>query len=289
MINIVVASTALFAANVLAAGCGNAIVQNNCGYSVHLSNTPASGGGYEAIDEMLEAGGSYTQKWTELSNTMGWSIKMSKNGDYSTNVLQYEYTFHNDGTIWYDLSEVDGNPWAGNWEIEGSGSCNPRQAAYRYDTDDAYGMQDCPQESTITVSICSGTGHSDIPDDSSSKSAQPSVPAASSVAAPSSLPAPSSAPAPTTTTKHKGGYQGGRHTWAANKVVDVEGDAVVDVESKQAPSPSTTLVTSSIPVYAGSAGTVTNVKVETVTQYVTAVASPEGRRQHGHRHHNRQQ
>ena len=31
-------------------------------------------------------------------------------GSFGSDILQFEYTFHNDGIIWYDLSEVDGFP-----------------------------------------------------------------------------------------------------------------------------------------------------------------------------------
>lgn len=96
--------------------------------------------------------------------------------------VKYEYSFHADGIIWYDLSCVDGNPWDKDWEITSNGTdCNPKQQAYRYSTDDAYGMQSCPQASAITVTLCTGVsqdngesvdgGSSDSDDDSSSASA----------------------------------------------------------------------------------------------------------------------
>lgn len=195
------ASAALVAA-VAAESVGDAVVVNKCSYPVYLYDTPASGGGYTEVDKVLNKDDSYTTQWTELSNGAGWSIKLS-NSTELTYILQYEYTFQNEGTIWYDLSEVNGNPWDGNWEItSNTDTCSPRQAAYRYATDDAYGMQSCPQDATITVTLCSG----DSEDDTSSASASASattVASTSSAAAPSTssydAPSTTSAPAPSTT------------------------------------------------------------------------------------------
>lgn len=177
MINALLTSAALMGTTALASGLGKAVVVNNCNYDVSLSNVPASGGGYSNIDQKLSPGGTYTQTWTPLSNTMGWSIKLFKGQDMS-NLLQYEYTCHDDGIIWYDLSEVNGNPWdQEGWMIEGSPGCTPRQAAYRHPTDDAYGMQDCPDDSTITVTVCadsSGSGSPSSPAESSAPSSTPS-------------------------------------------------------------------------------------------------------------------
>lgn len=174
---------AIFASAALVAGAvaqiGNAIVVNSCDYDVYLFNTPSANGGYSEIDKVLSPNGQYEQEWTELTNGNGWSIKLS-NSTSLANILQYEYTFHDDGTIWYDLSEVNGNPWDGNWEITSSDTsiCSPKQQAYRYATDDAYGMQACPQAASITVTLCSG----DSSDDAAASSASSSVAAASTSA-----------------------------------------------------------------------------------------------------------
>jgi hypothetical protein len=237
-----------------------------------MSNTPAMGGGYSNIEQTLSSGDTYSQAWTELSNGNGWSIKLSKTaGAFQDNILQYEYTFHNDGTIWYDLSEVNGNPWDGNWEITASNGCTPRQAAYRYATDDAYGMQSCGDDATITVTVCSG-------DDSGSSS--PAPPAYGTTSA-----APS--PVETSTTKN---HNGGHHTWAeaANRVEAPAGDALLNVA--QAPSPTSEVeaapadAETPTDAYNGPAVTVTNVHMETLTKYVTATAAPAKRHEHHARH-----
>ncbi|KAI4761475.1 hypothetical protein E4T52_07831 [Aureobasidium sp. EXF-3400] len=197
MKNSVYATAALVAA-AAADSVGSAIVVNKCSYDVTLANVPSADGGYSEIDKILSPSDTYTQKWTSLTNGNGWSIKLS-NSSSLENILQYEYTYQNDGTIWYDLSEVNGNPWDGNWEITAdSASCTPKQQAYRYATDDAYGMQACPADAVITVTLCSG----DEDNDSAASSASSSVAAASTSSHSTfqtTVAAPTTSAAPTTT------------------------------------------------------------------------------------------
>lgn len=183
MVNSVIATVALFGASV-SASVGSAHVINKCSYDVYSCIVPAQGGGQEQKDLTLKPGDTWDQQWTELTNGAGWSIKFSHDeGQFGSNILQYEYTFHNDGNIWYDLSCVDGNPWDKNWEITSStDECAPKQQAYRYATDDAYGMQHCSQDASITVTLCSGeaadnsTGSDNAPSYDSAPAAISSAP-----------------------------------------------------------------------------------------------------------------
>ena len=276
MINTVLASVALLAATAVA-GPGSAIVINQCSYDVHLANTPAADGGYSAINQILSSGGSYSQVYTELSNSDGWSIKLSQSDNFGSDILQYEYTYHDDGMIWYDLSEVNGNPWDGNWEITATGSCTPRQAAYRYSTDDAYGMQACADTSSITVTLCSGTSGG-----SGGGSAAPSYSSPAESAPAQSAPAPTSeAPAPTSEAPAPSNTNTWTHTWG---VVGDKVEATVAKAKTKAPKP-TTLVTSSVTAaWDGPAITITNLVYQTVTEHVTATGAPPAKR---HAHHPR--
>ncbi|KAK5111987.1 hypothetical protein LTR62_004521 [Meristemomyces frigidus] len=160
----IIATVAVLASSAVAQSVGSATVINQCNYDVYMANTPAQFGGFSEVDETLKTGDSYTQTWTELTNGNGWSLKLSKSNTDWSNIMQYEYTFHNDGIIWYDISDVNGNPWNSDWEItanSSSSTCTPKQQAYRYATDDAYGMQSCPQDSDITVTLCSGESQND--------------------------------------------------------------------------------------------------------------------------------
>jgi len=273
MIKTALASTALFAAHALAHG--SAIVINSCSYPVHMSNTPASGGGFNAVNQLLSPGGSYTQSWTELTNGDGWSIKLSPTGNFVSNLMQYEYTYHNDGIIWFDLSDVNGNPWNANWEIQGSGSCVPRQAAYRFSTDDAYGMQSCPSGSSITVTLCTASGgsppvhHHPHPHPPHKHHHHHKKPVPPPVVPTTTQPAVSAAPETTTAPTSTTAAYTNTYTWGGppeEKVQDAGGNQKIGA-SKGHKTP-TTFATAK-----GPAVTVTDMQYETVVQYVTKVAS----------------
>jgi len=288
----IIAAAAVLATGALADSVGNAIIINSCSYEVYLADVPAAGGGYEEDDHTLQPGDKFTKTWTQLSNDQGWSMKLSKDTSFA-DIMQYEYTFHNDGIIWYDLSDVNGNPWDGNWEITAasdSSTCAPKQQAYRYATDDAYGMQACPQDSVITVTLCSG----DESNDGGAASASSSVAAetsslatatdASTFTTPSSAeptptstevastePASTEAPASTPTSSYV--YTGPHrsHSFKQNNV------------AANTPSP-TTLATVATSVVTPAAGvTVTEVDTAVVTEVVTAY----GKRHEHHRYHGR--
>jgi hypothetical protein len=288
--NTILATAILAGASV--ASAGSAVVINACQYPVKLCNVPSSNGGYDQIDKSLDSNETYTQAWTELTNGNGWSIKLSPD-ETLDHILQYEYTFHNDGIIWYDLSEVDGNPWNGNWEITSDKtSCAPKQQAYRYATDDAYGMQSCSDDVTITVTLCSGEDQNDGAAASVSSSvvaasstqvyeAPSSTAAASTTSAPaystpeaSSTPEPVSTQEPSTTATSAvstTSSKSHRHWWTQGK----------------AAQQSTTLATLAATSTQDNGAVVTNVQTVYETAYatVTAVAKREQPHEpHGHHH-----
>lgn len=283
MVNTILASLAL-AGSAVASSVGSAYVVNKCDYEVTLCNVPASGGGYDQQDKTLAAGESWTQAWTELSNGNGWSIKLSKSASLE-NILQYEYTFHNDGIIWYDLSCVNGNPWDKDWEITASGAdCSPKQQAYRYATDDAYGMQSCASSADITVTLCTGvSADNGNSTDAGSGSASASAPSyeSTSASAPSyssstSAPAPVAYTASSSSSVEPLGY--GPSGWT---------------HGYQAQTTPTTLATSAsltteVETYAGGAITITEVETAYVTAVVTAYekrGAPAPNRFRRHEHH----
>jgi len=259
----IIATVALLAASALADSIGQAVVVNKCNYNVLMHNTPAADGGYTEIDKTLSPNDSYTMQWTQLSNGDGWSIKLGKEDcDWQTNLMQYEYTFHGDGIIWYDLSDVNGNPWDGDWEItasSASSTCTPKQQAYRYATDDAYGMQACPQDSVITVTLCSGEDQ----DDSGAASASSSVAAATSAAS-TSFAAPSSTPAQVSS--------------YAQSASSVEASSTQYSSASPTTFLTSSVVTSAVTSTNAGGSTVTDVDTAVVTNVVTATQY----RQHGH-------
>lgn len=281
----IIAPLALLATTAVASSVGSAVVVNACDYDVYLFAVPGDDD-VSSIDKTLSYNETWEQEWTELANESGWSIKLSQDSTLDgSNLMQYEYTWLDDGTIWYDLSEVNGNPWDGNWEITtDSSDCSPRQAAYRYATDDAYGMQSCPGSATITVTLCSG---GDSSDDSSSSSS--SVVVESSTF--SSQVESSTVAAASTTT----------HSAKASTTAAASSSAKNSVGDNRVAAASTTVVSSSVTPTTFATAIVTtapNNDVVTVveTQVVTEVAYTTyynrgnhfGRRQHAdaHKRHN---
>lgn len=281
MMNSITASLALFAAGATALSTGQAKVLNNCDYDVYLCNVPAEGGGYSQQDQTLSAGDSWSQTYTELTNGNGWSIKLS-NSTSLANILQYEYTFHNDGIIWFDLSCVNGDPWANNWLITADNGCTPKQTAYMYPTDDDYGMQACASDANVLVTLCpSGdeSGSSSSVSVSAPSYETSSVSSASAYSAPasSSSAAPVSSASPSTTSESASAYTGG-WGWFSN-----ENGAVQEANAVVTP---TTLATSVVSQEANGADVTV---VEVVTAVETAIVTAYGRHRrhehHPHQHH----
>ena len=277
----VIATMAVLASPALAQ-VGKAIVSNQCQYDVHLTEVPAQGGGYETTEEILSAGDTWDTTWHELSNGAGWSIKLSKNTDLS-HILQYEYTFQNDGVIWYDLSQVNGNPWDGDWMITAtseSSTCSPKQVAYRYATDDAYGMQACPSDAEITVTLCSGEEQNDgiVASVSSSQAAESSsdvATGASTFSTPASTPASSEV---------------GVSTTPASSVPASSTPTTFQTAASTTPASSTFATTSSVVTTDGAGATVTEVNTAVETEVVTQThwwdnhGGHRWGRRHGHGH-----
>ncbi|TKA57863.1 hypothetical protein B0A55_12512 [Friedmanniomyces simplex] len=279
------------ASSALAQSVGRAIVVNACEYEVYVCGVPAEGGGYTEIDKTLSPNDTFTQQWTELSNSQGWSIKLSKDTALA-NIMQYEYTFHNDGTIWYDLSDVNGNPWNSDWEITAespSSTCTPKQQAYRYATDDAYGMQACPQDSVITVTLCSGESQNN----GGAASASSSVAAAtSSIASASSVSVystPSSeAPAPTsvesTTTTSAGSVASTTPVASSTPITTAQSWRSHSWQQANAAATTlaTSLVASSTTTTAPNGATVVDVQTAVVAEIVTATVNAKRHAHHPH-------
>ncbi|KAF2214607.1 hypothetical protein CERZMDRAFT_110227 [Cercospora zeae-maydis SCOH1-5] len=291
MKNTAMASLALFASTVAgdygysATGVGSAVVVNNCNYPVKLCNVPSAGGGYEEEDTSLAPGGSWSQVYTQLSNGNGWSIKLSKT-DSLDQILQFEYTSHGDGIIWYDLSCVNGNPWDHDWEITANGTqCAPKQQAYRYSTDDAYGMQSCAQDSVITVTLCTGTS-ADKGDTANGSAPAPSSSAAASSSAPSAPPASKAPPPPASPPSYQQPSSSSPTTAAAPTPPAYTWNNKDASKSKAPQTTPTTLATSVTTTQSNNAAGVTITEFETL--YTTAevtVYNRHRRHEHGRAQH----
>jgi hypothetical protein len=293
----IIALTAL-AASVSASSLGSAIVINKCSDDVWLWNTPSDDGVHTAVNKVLSSGDSYSQQYTELENKMGWSLKLS-NTSSQDNVMQYEYTYLGDGVIWYDMSNVNGNPWSGNWAFSSDdSSCKPTHCAYQYSTDDQGGMQsDCDSSASITVTLCAFADASDgsvagTDDDEAWMSAvcedggsytDTSTGGVATVyptsqATSSSAPSTTSSSSAAASTSSADGWNGGPISYP-NKNVESTSSA------SSSPTPTTFSTSTVTPAPSSSTGTFV---IETAVVYTTVyISNPSKRDVHHHQHHAR--
>jgi len=90
---------------------GQATVLNNCNFDVFVyacSQNPANCTGESTI---AANGGTFDETYLDAS-TLGRSIKIGTTaGETDKPILQFEYTNNGNGSVFYDLSEVNGNPF----------------------------------------------------------------------------------------------------------------------------------------------------------------------------------
>lgn len=138
------------------ASAGSALVHNLCEYEIYMCNTPSTGGDYDEIRKTIQPGETYNQQWTILSTLQGLSIKLAPSAaKLQIQPMQYEYTYAGSATIWYDISNVNGDPFEGNWVMNSTNpSCKPRHMSYWESFDDQTSMQECNAQSDIALYIC---------------------------------------------------------------------------------------------------------------------------------------
>jgi len=108
-------------------------------------------------------GDSYSHTYETAPNGGGWSIKLAPGindvDDPEKPIMQWEYTFLNDGEIWYDLSGVDGSPYGDDWEISNDNpTCAVEQKQYLHPTDDTKMQGSCQDSTSIKVTLCPNGG-----------------------------------------------------------------------------------------------------------------------------------
>lgn len=294
MKNAIIAAVAGLAAT--AAAAGQAIVNNQCDYDVHINFVPCSGSASGV--STLKAGSQNQTTYDSCPGGCGWSIKIGTEESLSGDILQYEYTYVDDGAdLWYDMSLVNVNaledydvtfwnatlddnqtlpakkapiPWS--FSTESDAACTPLQRPYNYPDDNA-GSQCCHDPSvSITVNLCpagssSGSSASSSVAASSASSTQLSsysAPATSSSSASAvqttfatSTSATPSSSSSAASSSSSGGYG---HSWGGViKEADVQAQ--------------TTAITTSSASVTTSTAADGNVATEVVVDYVTEIAT----------------
>ncbi|KAF2792593.1 hypothetical protein K505DRAFT_338561 [Melanomma pulvis-pyrius CBS 109.77] len=149
---------------------GNAIINNHCGYDVHLLSTSTN------AQSVIPAGQTFVEG---LTGGAGKSLKLAKDpaGFWAHGITQFEYTVTD--TLWYDISLIDcanGNDAGGcpgheggiRLEATGDGCAVAECAANSYCPDQAYFVwnDDLATKSCgpgqaggdVTMTLCSGAG-----------------------------------------------------------------------------------------------------------------------------------
>lgn len=158
----IIASAAMLLSMASPAMAGTAHVVNNCGFQVYFASVAQSA---HANMSPLPSSG-YSEAYG--AEGVGVSIKLAPNA--TGTVTQFEFTPY-DGNIAYDISNIDGNPFAmGGMQLAPSMvgadgyptcqvvSCPAGQAT----CDAAYNQPDdvrtmvCPEESDLTMTLCPG-------------------------------------------------------------------------------------------------------------------------------------
>lgn len=193
---------------------GSATVVNNCGFPIY----------YAAVGQSQAAGmqqmqGSYSQQFSQPGN--GYSIKLatSPSGD----VTQFEFTLGSDGKINYDLSNINGNPFAaGGMLVEPSmsgDSSNPScvpiscpagasTCTAAYNQPDDVRTHVCSDQADLVLTMCPGGSPSGGSGASAPSSSQPAASSTTTWAAPASS-STSSSSAAASPTQTQGSYNNG--------------------------------------------------------------------------------
>lgn len=181
-------SAAVLLALAPAALAGSATVVNNCGFPVYMASVAQNGDG-----TMHDMGSSYTESYG--ADNVGVSIKLSPS--MGGKVTQFEIT-PSGGKIFYDMSNIDGNPFAADGMSlvpsmtndpanptcqavdcpAGQSSCSAA-----YNNPDDVRTTVCNAASNLVLTICpGGSGTTPTTSQPSASAAASSAPAATSAA-----------------------------------------------------------------------------------------------------------
>ena len=156
-----------FGASVMA--LGSATVVNKCDFPIFYA--PVSQNTTPGMQQMQ---GDYSQQYSQPGN--GYSIKLSPSP--SGSITQFEFTLDSHGNIFYDLSNINGNPFASNgMRVDPSmigdssnPSCvaidcpaGPSTCSAAYNQPDDVRTHACSDQSDLVLTICPDGGSAGSP------------------------------------------------------------------------------------------------------------------------------
>ena len=131
---------------------GKAIVQNKCSFPLWVWSV-----GVQTTDAYkVDPGRSYSESFHPALNGGGISIKVSKTNQ-PIGIEQVEYSVSNTlpKTLYYDLSEIDGSPLAGQVVLRtGIPSCPVVDSRSAYHRPDDVATKSCDANTDLTLTVC---------------------------------------------------------------------------------------------------------------------------------------
>ncbi|KAJ4154833.1 hypothetical protein LMH87_000108 [Akanthomyces muscarius] len=141
-------------AGLATAAPGKAKVVNNCNFEVTLWSV---GGDISAPHTLAARGGQYSEQYTRDPKTGGRALKITRERDgLYTGKAQTNFAYTLDpGQLWYDLSDVFGDPFARN-RVQVVSSNSQCQSIVWADGRPPAGSQvkTCTRESDTTLTLC---------------------------------------------------------------------------------------------------------------------------------------
>ncbi|TWU73128.1 hypothetical protein ED733_001057 [Metarhizium rileyi] len=133
---------------------GNAVVKNNCGFPVTLWSV----GSQISNPNTLQSGQKYSEQFSRDPQTGGRALKITREPDgLFTGKPQTIFAYNlKDGAIWYDLSDVFGDAFAGNKLVVGSADTSCPSIVWSNGVPPAGSqVKNCRDSADVILKLCS--------------------------------------------------------------------------------------------------------------------------------------
>ncbi|PHH86718.1 hypothetical protein CDD83_9852 [Cordyceps sp. RAO-2017] len=137
----------------VASAAGNARVFNNCPFSV----TAWSVGGQISAPHNIATGRTYSEPFTRDPQSGGRAIKITLRPDgLLRGDPETDFAYNLDGnTIWYDLSDVMGDPFKGHRLVEASSNPSCPRIVWENGIPPAGSqVKNCQADADVTLTLC---------------------------------------------------------------------------------------------------------------------------------------